>query len=100
MKASEYKNYDDLALFLNVAMAAQVLGISAAECDLLSQLISRRDRRLLLLAADQRSQNAYLHLSYNTIATATGMSKNTALKSISTLLESGFIKCGAKQLFR
>ena len=30
MKASEYKNYDDLPLFLNVAMGAQVLGISAA----------------------------------------------------------------------
>ncbi len=30
MKASEYKNYDDLPLFLNAAMVAQVLGISAA----------------------------------------------------------------------
>ena len=30
MKASEYKNYDDLPLFLNVAMGAQVRGISAA----------------------------------------------------------------------
>ena len=30
MKASEYKNYDDLPLFLNAAMVAQVLGISTA----------------------------------------------------------------------
>lgn len=30
MKVSEYKNYDDLPLFLNAAMVAQVLGISAA----------------------------------------------------------------------
>ena len=30
MKASEYKNYDDLPLFLNAAMVAQVLGISSA----------------------------------------------------------------------
>ena len=29
MKKSEYKNYDDLPLFLNAAMVAQVLGISA-----------------------------------------------------------------------
>ncbi len=30
MKISEYKNYDDLPLFLNATMVAQVLGISAA----------------------------------------------------------------------
>lgn len=30
MKASIYKTYDDLPLFLNAAMVAQVLGISAA----------------------------------------------------------------------
>ena len=30
MKASEYKNYDALPLFLNAAMVAQVLGISSA----------------------------------------------------------------------
>ena len=30
MKESVYKNYDDLPLFLNAAMVAQVLGISAA----------------------------------------------------------------------
>ena len=28
MKESTYKNYDDLPLFLNVAMVAQVLGIA------------------------------------------------------------------------
>ena len=30
MKQSTYKTYDDLPLFLNAAMVAQVLGISAA----------------------------------------------------------------------
>jgi len=30
MKISEYKNYDDLPLFLNAAVVAKVLGISAA----------------------------------------------------------------------
>lgn len=30
MKQSIYKSYDDLPLFLNAAMVAQVLGISAA----------------------------------------------------------------------
>ena len=30
MKESVYKNYDDLPLFLNATMVAQVLGISAA----------------------------------------------------------------------
>lgn len=30
MKKSEYKNYDNLPLFLNAATVAQVLGISAA----------------------------------------------------------------------
>ena len=30
MKISEYKSYDDLPLFLNAAMVAQALGISAA----------------------------------------------------------------------
>lgn len=30
MKESIYKTYDDLPLFLNVAIVAQVLGISAA----------------------------------------------------------------------
>ena len=30
MKISEYKRYDDLPLFLNAAMVAQVLGISTA----------------------------------------------------------------------
>ena len=28
MKVSEYKNYDDLPLFLNAAMVAKVLGIA------------------------------------------------------------------------
>ena len=30
MKKSEYKNYDNLPLFLNATTVAQVLGISAA----------------------------------------------------------------------
>ena len=43
----------------------------------------------LLLIEDRRTHTC--HPSYNTIATATGMSKNTALKSISVLLETGLI---------
>ena len=43
----------------------------------------------LLLIEDRKTHTC--HPSYNTIATATGMSKNTALKSISILLEAGLI---------
>ena len=43
----------------------------------------------LLLIEDRKTHTC--HPSYNTIATATGMSKNTALKSIGTLLEAGLI---------
>ena len=43
----------------------------------------------LLLIEDCKTHTC--HPSYNTIATATGMSKNTALKSIGTLLEAGLI---------
>ena len=43
----------------------------------------------LLLIEDRKTH--ICHPSYNTIATATGMSKNTALKSISILLETGLI---------
>ena len=43
----------------------------------------------LLLIEDCKTH--ICHPSYNTIATATGMSKNTALKSISILLEAGLI---------
>ena len=43
----------------------------------------------LLLIEDRKTH--ICHPSYNTIATATGMSKNTALKSISALLETGLI---------
>ena len=43
----------------------------------------------LLLIKDRKTHTC--HPSYNTIATATGMSKNTALKSINTLLEAGLI---------
>ena len=43
----------------------------------------------LLLIEDRKTHTC--HPSYNTIATATGMSKNTALKSISVLLETGLI---------
>ena len=57
----------------------------------------------LLLIEDRKTHTC--HPSYNTIATATGMSKNTALKSIGVLLETGLItvepssyfdKCGMK----
>ena len=43
----------------------------------------------LLLIEDRKTHTC--HPSYNTIATATGMSKNTALKSISVLLEAGLV---------
>ena len=43
----------------------------------------------LLLIEDRSAHTC--HPSYNTIATDTGLSKNTALKSIGTLLESGLI---------
>ena len=57
----------------------------------------------LLLIEDRRTHTC--HPSYNTIAVAIGISKNTAMKSISTLLEMGLItvepssyfdKCGMK----
>ena len=43
----------------------------------------------LLLIEDRQSHTC--HPSYSTIATATGAAKNTAIKSISTLLEMGLI---------
>ena len=43
----------------------------------------------LLLIEDRRTHTC--HPSYNTIATATGVAKNTAMKSIGTLLEMGLI---------
>ena len=51
----------------------------------------------LLLIEDRRTHTC--HPSYNTIATATGMSKNTAIKSISTLLEMGLITVEASSYF-
>lgn len=57
----------------------------------------------LLLIEDRRTHTC--HPSYNTIATTTGLAKNTAMKSIGTLLEMGLItaesssyfdKCGMK----
>ena len=43
----------------------------------------------LLLIEDRRTHTC--HPSYNTIAVETGLSKNTALKNISILLEAGLI---------
>lgn len=43
----------------------------------------------LLLIEDRRTHTC--HPSYNTIATATGLAKNTVMKSIGTLLEIGLI---------
>ena len=43
----------------------------------------------LLLIEDRKTHTC--HPSYNTIATATGMSKNTVLKNINVLLEAGLI---------
>ena len=43
----------------------------------------------LLLIEDRKTHTC--HPSYNTIAAVTGLAKNTAMKSINTLLEMGFI---------
>ena len=43
----------------------------------------------LLLIEDRRMHTC--HPSYNTIAATTGLAKNTAMKSVNTLLEMGFI---------
>ena len=51
----------------------------------------------LLLIEDRRTHNC--HPSYNTIAAATGVSKNTAMKSVSTLLEMGLITVESSSYF-
>lgn len=51
----------------------------------------------LLLIEDRRTHTC--HPSYNTIAAATGMSKNTAIKSIDTLLEMGLIAVESSSYF-
>ena len=51
----------------------------------------------LLLIEDRRTHTC--HPSYNTIATATGLAKNTAMKSVSTLLEMGLITVESSSYF-
>ena len=51
----------------------------------------------LLLIEDRRTHTC--HPSYNTIAAATGISKNTAMKRISTLLEMGLITVESSSYF-
>ena len=51
----------------------------------------------LLLIEDRRTHTC--HPSYNTIATATGLAKNTAMKSINTLLEVGLIAVESSRYF-
>ena len=51
----------------------------------------------LLLIEDRRTHTC--HPSYNTIAAATGMSKNTVIKSISTLLEAELISVESSSYF-
>ena len=51
----------------------------------------------LLLIEDRRTHNC--HPSYNTISAATGVSKNTAMKSIGTLLEMGLITAESSRYF-
>jgi len=51
----------------------------------------------LLLIEDRRTHTG--HPSYNTIAAATGLSKNTALKSVCVLLETGLISVEATRYF-
>ena len=51
----------------------------------------------LLLIENRRTHTC--HPSYNTIATATGLAKNTAMKSINTLLEVGLIAVESSSYF-
>ncbi len=51
----------------------------------------------LLLIEDRRTHTC--HPSYNTIATATGLAKNTVMKSIGTLLEMGLITVESSSYF-
>ena len=51
----------------------------------------------LLLIEDRRTHSC--HPSYNTISAATGVSKNTAIKSIGTLLEMGLITVESSSYF-
>ena len=51
----------------------------------------------LLLIEDRRTHTC--HPSYNTIAAETGMTKNTAMKSIGTLLDAGLIGMEHSQYF-
>ena len=51
----------------------------------------------LLLIEDRRTHTC--HPSYNTISAATGVSKNTAMKSIGTLLEMGLITAEPSSYF-
>ena len=51
----------------------------------------------LLLIEDRRTHTC--HPSYNTIATATGLAKNTAMKSTGTLLEMGLITVASSSYF-
>ena len=51
----------------------------------------------LLLIEDRRTHTC--HPSYNTIAAATGLAKNTAIKSVNTLLEMGLITVESSSYF-
>ena len=51
----------------------------------------------LLLIEDRQTHTC--HPSYNTIAAATGLAKNTAMKSVNTLLETGLITVESSSYF-
>lgn len=51
----------------------------------------------LLLIEDRRTHTC--HPSYNTIAAATDLTKNTAMKSVNTLLETGLITVESSSYF-
>ena len=51
----------------------------------------------LLLIEDRKTHTC--HPSYNTIATVTGLAKNTVIKSVSTLLEMGLIAVESSSYF-
>ena len=47
MKTSAYKNYDDLPLFLNASLVAQVLGVSPSSAYEMMHVVVTTHRRIL-----------------------------------------------------
>ena len=75
MKVSKYKSYEDLPLFLNANMVAELLGVS-----IYGYLLSVEDRKTY-----------QCYPSYTTIGEAVGMSKKTVAKYVAMLVDKGLI---------